>query len=220
MNDTNLSPGNDPYQPLAQNLNCGDAINGLLLSRPRRRIAQLLRGQRVLDLCCGTGSLTAMLAAVGCQAIGIDGSPTMLSFAQRKYSDVKFQLMDATRLPFDREFDAAVISLALHEMPAHIRDQVWDSMRRAVRPQGRLIALDYAIPRSKGIWARVARSLVEQDERSFLTIHREHYQNFQEFMQNGGLSTWVQKREEALETEYNYWGGTIAIMVCQRSESD
>ena len=81
MTDTNLSPNHDPYQPLAPSLNCGDTINGWLLARPRRKIVQLVKGQRVLDVCCGTGSLAAMLAASGCQVIGVDGSPTMLAHA-------------------------------------------------------------------------------------------------------------------------------------------
>ena len=218
MSDTNLSASYDPYRPLAQGLKLGDAVNGLLLLRPRRRIVQLLKGQRVLDVCCGTGNLTAMLVAVGCQVVGVDGSPTMLSYAQRKRIAAEFQLMDATRLPFNCEFDAAVISIALHEMPSHVREKVWASMRRAVRPQGRLIALDYAVPQPISLSARIARSLMERDERSLLSIHREHYVNFQEFMRNGGLRAWIQEHNEEVETEYDFWGGTVAAMICRRSD--
>jgi ubiquinone/menaquinone biosynthesis C-methylase UbiE len=215
-----LSSSYDPYEPLAQSLKRGDAVNGFLLSRPRRRIVQLLKGQRVLDVGCGTGSLTAMLAAAGCQVVGVDSSPTMLSFAQRKRIAAEFQLVDATRLPFDREFDAAVISIALHEMPPPAREKVWASMRRALRPQGRLIALDFTVSQSTGLLARIARSLIEQDERSLLTIHREHYENFQEFMRKGGLRAWIRERNESVESEYDFWGGTLAVMICRRSEPD
>ncbi len=215
MSDTNLNPDFDPYRPLAQGLPFGDAVNGWLLSHPRRKIVQLLAGQRVLDVCCGTGSLTGMLVTAGCQAVGVDGSPTMLALAQRKHSAAEFHHMDAANLPFRREFDAAVISLALHEMPPHVRDLVWTCMHRAVRPQGRLIALDYAVPRRTSLLARMARSLIEGDEHSFLTIHREHYENFSEFMRSGGLRAWVQARCEAFESEYEYWGGTIAVTICR-----
>jgi ubiquinone/menaquinone biosynthesis C-methylase UbiE len=219
MTDTNLNPNHDAYAPLAERLRSGDAVNGWLVSRPRRRIAQLLKGQRVLDVGCGTGTLTAMLAAAGCQAVGVDGSPTMISFAQRKHIPAEFRLIDATRMPFDREFDAAVISLALHEMPPHVRELVWDSMRRAVRPQGRLITLDFTVPRRNNLFARIARSLIERDERSFVTVHREHYENFSEFMRNGGLRAWIQTRREPLESEYDYLGGTLAVMICRRTVS-
>ncbi len=215
-----MSSNYDPYQPLAQGLKFGDALNRWVLSRPRQRIVQLLKGQRVLDVCCGTGNLTAMLVAGGCQAVGVDGSPTMLSHAQSKHIAARFQLMDATRLPFNREFDAAVISIALHEMPPRVREQVWASMRRAVRPQGRLIALDFAVPRHSSLSARIASSLIEQDERSLLAIHREHYENFQEFMRNGGLRAWIRERGETVEAEYDFWGGTVAMVICRRPESD
>lgn len=220
MGDTNLSSNYDPYQHLAQGLGFSDVVNRWVLLHPRRKIVQLLKGQRVLDVCCGTGNLTAMLAAAGCQVVGVDGSPTMLSHAQRKRIPAEFQRIDATRLPFSREFDAAVISIALHEMPPHARERVWASMRRAVRPQGRLIALDFAVPRSASLLGRMARSLAEQDERSLITIHREHYENFTEFMQNGGLHAWIQERGESVETEYDFWGGAVAVVVCRRSESD
>ena len=217
MTNTNLSPNHDPYALLAANLSCGDAINGWLLSRPRRKIVQLLKGQRVLDVCCGTGSLTAMLAASGCRAVGVDGSPTMLSYARRNRVNAEFKLLDATRLPFDREFDAAVISLALHEMPPPVREAVWASMRNSIVPGGHLIALDYALPRSSNLWTRIALSLIDQDEHSFVSIHREHYENFQEFMEGGGLGGWVQQRSEPLESVHDFWGGVISVSVCRRS---
>lgn len=220
MGDTDFSSNYDPYQPLAERLGFSDVINRLILLSPRRKIVQLLKGQRILDVCCGTGNLTGMLAAAGCQAVGVDGSPTMLSYAQRKRIPAEFQRLDATRLPFNREFDAAVISIALHEMPPHARDKVWASMRRAVRPRGRLIALDFAIPRTASLLASIARSIMEQDERSLITIHREHYENFQEFMENGGLRAWIQERGESVEKEYDFWGGTVAVVICRRSEFD
>ncbi|HEX9077193.1 MAG TPA: methyltransferase domain-containing protein [Anaerolineae bacterium] len=220
MSDTNLGSGYDPYAHLAQGLGFSDVVNRWILLRPRQRIVQLLNGQRVLDVCCGTGNLTAMLAAAGCQAVGVDGSPTMLSHAQSKRIPAEFQRMDATRLPYSREFDAAVISIALHEMPPHTREEVWASMRRAVRPQGRLIALDFAVPRSASLLGRIAGSFVEQDERSLVTIHREHYENFQEFMRNGGLRAWLKDRSGSVETEYDFWGGTVAVVICRRAESD
>jgi SAM-dependent methyltransferase len=143
----------------------------------------------------------------------------MLSYARRKGIAANFQLMDAARLPFHEEFDAAVISIALHEMPFHVRGDVWVSMRHAVRPKGRLIALDYAVPRQISLPARIAGSIIEHDERSLLTIHREHYENFQEFMRNGGLRAWIQERGEPLEKEYNFWGGTFALVICRLSKS-
>ena len=97
---------------------------------------QLVRGRRVLEVGSGTGSLAAMLAAAGCAVVGVDRSPTMLAFARSNTTGPEFHEMDATNLPYRDEFDAAVISLALHEMAPAVRQAVWASMRRAVRNQG------------------------------------------------------------------------------------
>src|SRR5574341_155096 len=95
-----------------------------------------------------------------------------------------------------------------------------ESMLCAVRPRGRLIALDYTVPRRISLLARIARGFTERDERSFLNFHPEHYENFQEFMRNGGLHTWIQKWGQPLEAEYSFWGETVAVVVANRSASD
>ena len=217
MKDEEKRTGFDPYQPLEQGLKFGDVLNRWILSRPRQRIVHLLKGQRVLDVCCGTGNLTAMLADAGCQVVGVDNSPTMLSHARRKHIAAEFKQVDAAQLPFQHEFDAAVISIALHEMTPQVREKVWESMRRAVHPGGRLIALDFAVPQQNSLFARVASGFTERDERGFLDIHPAHYQNFQEFMRNGGLLSWIQKQSQPLEAEYQYWGGTLAVIVVAQS---
>jgi ubiquinone/menaquinone biosynthesis C-methylase UbiE len=210
-------PDNDPYQSLDQNLKFGDALNRWMLIRPRQRIVQLLKGQRVLDVCCGTGNLTAMLVAAGCQAVGVDSSATMLSHARQKHIAAEFKQMDARQLLFDGEFDAAVISIALHEMPQQAREQAWESMCKAVHPEGHLITLDFTIPQRNNLLARFASGLTELDERGTLNYHPEHYKNFKEFMQAGGLLAWIQKRSQRLEAVYHYWGGSLAVVVVSRS---
>jgi ubiquinone/menaquinone biosynthesis C-methylase UbiE len=212
-------PSFDPYRPFEQNLKSGDAINRWILLRPHQRIRQLLKGQRVLDVCCGTGNLTALLAASGCQVVGIDRSPTMLSYARGKHMDAEFKQMDAAELPFQQSYDAAVISIALHEMPEPVREKVWASMRRAVRSGGRLIALDFAVSRQNSLFVHMIEKFIEQDERGMLNIYPEHYENFQEFMRNGGLLAWIQKQGQPLEAEYRFWGGTVAVIVTGSSSS-
>jgi demethylmenaquinone methyltransferase/2-methoxy-6-polyprenyl-1,4-benzoquinol methylase len=203
----------DPYRPLDQGLKYGDAINRWLLLRPRKRIVSLLRGQRVLDVCCGTGNLTAMLAEADCRVVGVDSSMTMLSHARAKHMAAEFLHMDASRLPFQHEFDAAVISIALHEMPPQVREDVWEAMHRAVIPGGRLVALDFAIPRRYTFMARIASGMIERDERGMLDVYPDHYKNYQEFIRNGGLLGWIQSRGELPEAEYPYFGGAVAVLV-------
>jgi ubiquinone/menaquinone biosynthesis C-methylase UbiE len=220
MSDEKKRQSFDPYRAFEPNLKSGDAINRWLLLRPRQKIVGLVKGQRVLDVGCGTGNLTEMLVAAGCQAVGVDSSPTMLSYARRKHIAAEFEQVDATQLPFDHEFDAAVISIAIHEMLPTVRERVWESMRRALRPRGRLIALDFAVPRRNSLSARIAGGLVERDERELLSIHPEHYENFREFMRHGGLLSWIQRQGQPIEAEYRFWGGTIAVIVTRQSTPD
>ena len=71
--------------------------------------------RRVLDLCCGTGSLTYELSRRGYEVVGVDLSDEMLSIAEEKCRDLPIrprffcQSMDALRLPW--EVDACVCCL-------------------------------------------------------------------------------------------------------------
>jgi len=71
-------------------------------------------GERILDLGCGTGHLTAEIAARGAQVVGLDSSPDMLGQARQNYPDLKFVLADASGFRFDEPFDAVFSNAALH----------------------------------------------------------------------------------------------------------
>jgi ubiquinone/menaquinone biosynthesis C-methylase UbiE len=95
-------------------------------------------GEQVLDVGCGTGSLTLALMTAGVgAAVGIDPSSPYVEFARTRRSDssVRFDVGDGTALPYgDGEFDRSVSLLAL--------DVVTDAapivaeMRRVTRPGG------------------------------------------------------------------------------------
>jgi SAM-dependent methyltransferase len=143
----------------------------------------------------------------------------MVSYAREKRIAAQFEVMDAGAMPFEHEFDAAVISLALHALSTSIREEVWESMVRAVTAGGLLIALDYTLPQQATLFARTAHSLIERDERGFLKSDPEHYQNFRAFMQSGGLRAWVLARKQNIERQHDYWGGTVELAVCRCSET-
>ena len=79
------------------------------------------RRDRILDLCCGTGTLTVLLAELfydDCSIIGVDLSQGQIAQAQKKdiYPNLKFIVMDANNLQFNNEsFDKIIISAALQE---------------------------------------------------------------------------------------------------------
>ena len=92
--------------------------------------------ERILDLGCGDGALTAQLAASGADVFGIDGSADMVAAAQAR--GLAAACMDAQQLDFHAEFDAVFSNAALHWMPNAAA--VLAGVYRALKPGGRLVA--------------------------------------------------------------------------------
>jgi len=92
-------------------------------------------GERILDLGCGDGVLTAKLVALGCHVIGVDASAPQINAAQMLGLDAR--VMSGEALEFDGEFDAVFSNAALHWM----RDpgKVIAGVHRALRPNGRFV---------------------------------------------------------------------------------
>jgi ubiquinone/menaquinone biosynthesis C-methylase UbiE len=55
-------------------------------------------GERILDLGCGTGALTAEIAARGAEVLGVDRSEEMIAQARKKFPALRFEVMDAREL--------------------------------------------------------------------------------------------------------------------------
>jgi SAM-dependent methyltransferase len=95
-----------------------------------------LVGERILDLGCGDGALTAKIAATGARVFGVDASPSMVSAAQALGLDA--HVMNAEFLPFDSEFDAVFSNAVLHWV--HDHGAMLAGVYRALKPGGRFIA--------------------------------------------------------------------------------
>ena len=61
-----------------------------------------VRGKRVLDVCCGSGHLTAALISAGAEAEGLDFAPTIVAKATANHPDIRFRQGDAESLPYER----------------------------------------------------------------------------------------------------------------------
>lgn len=120
-------------------------------------------GQSVLDVGCGTGSLTlAAKAAAGSGDVhGIDPAPEMIEVARKKAArkrvDIDFQLGVIERLPFpDATFDVVLSSLMLHHLPDDLKRTGLAEVARILKPGGRFFAVDMA-PGSHGVGRNIAR---------------------------------------------------------------
>ena len=96
------------------------------------------RGERILDLGCGTGHLTAQLAAAGAEVVGIDSAPAMIAQARRAYPALHFEVADARDFAFAQPFDAVFSNAALHWVRPP--EPVIACVRRALTPGGRFVA--------------------------------------------------------------------------------
>jgi trans-aconitate methyltransferase len=94
-------------------------------------------GNRILDLGCGTGHLTAQIAERGADVIGLDGSASMIAQARQNYPKLKFTLADARTFQFDEPFDAVFSNAALHWIPE--ARAVIARTAACLKPGGRLV---------------------------------------------------------------------------------
>ena len=121
--------------------------------------AGVSRGQRVLDVACGTGALTLAVAdRVGPDGsvVGLDVNPQMLVVARRKPTAIEWLEGPAEALPLpDHDFDAVVSQFGL--MFFDDRAGALREMMRVLRPGGRLaVAVCDAVEKSPGYTAFAA----------------------------------------------------------------
>lgn len=93
--------------------------------------------QAILDLGCGTGTLTAQLAARGSRVIGVDSARPMVERARAQYPELTFEVCDALALPFAGEFDVAFSNAVFHWIADH--DTLLENVKKALKPGGQLI---------------------------------------------------------------------------------
>jgi trans-aconitate methyltransferase len=95
-------------------------------------------GERILDVGCGTGHLTAQIAEKGAHVTGVDRSADMIRQAREKYPALRFEVMDARDLAFPETFDALFSNATLHWIREP--ERVIAGVAKALRPGGRFVA--------------------------------------------------------------------------------
>lgn len=168
-------------------------------------------GDKILDVCCGTGDQVFYYVKRGAIATGIDLNPNMLRLAERNkkksgIKDVSFQIADASDLPFyDNIFDFATISLALHAMERTVRDRVISEMKRVVKKKGTLIFADFQVPLPQNFFRHLAKAI------EFMASG-EHYRNFKDFVRQGGLDELLRRNQLQIEKRGRLKADVIAVI--------
>ncbi|GAB2471656.1 class I SAM-dependent methyltransferase [Streptosporangium sandarakinum] len=96
-------------------------------------------GERVVDLGCGIGVLSAEITARGAHVLGIDGSAAMIEKALAQYPGIDFIVGDGSDFTVAQPYDAVFSNAALHWMGRE-PDAVIASVREALAPGGRFVA--------------------------------------------------------------------------------
>ena len=136
------------YDPLQRWLVREDSVK-----RPLVEQATIRPGQRVLDIGCGTGSLTILIKRLHPEAevTGLDPDPKALALAARKASkagvDVRFEPGYSDELPHpDGSFDRVFSSFMFHHLGRDAKRATLHEIRRVLRPGGSLHLLDFGPP--------------------------------------------------------------------------
>ena len=93
--------------------------------------------QSILDLGCGTGTLTHALLEKSASVTGLDSSPEMIAKSRQLYPGMDFRVLDARLMPWRNRFDIVFSNAALHWIPDH--GTLLNAVSRVLKPQGKLV---------------------------------------------------------------------------------
>ena len=122
-------------------------------------------GERILDMCCGTGGATYFIsekAGSTCEIIGMDLSSGQLRCARKRqyHCPTRFVEGDVTNTAFQEDsFDKVFVTHAIHEMVRESRLMTLREARRVLKNEGEVIVLELDDPPSVwlkmlvGLWA-------------------------------------------------------------------
>ena len=179
------------------------------------KFAGMKAGDRVLDICCGTGDQVFHYAEKGIVATGVDINPKMLEVAIRNkkrqgLENVSFQLADAANLPFNNSyFDYASICFGLHDKQREIRDKVISEMKRVVKREGALIFIDFQVPLPNSPYGYLAKII------EFLA-GGAHYKGFRDYINRGGLDKII-RNHQLIEENRDYLKSRLVVIIRARN---
>jgi demethylmenaquinone methyltransferase/2-methoxy-6-polyprenyl-1,4-benzoquinol methylase len=145
------------------------------------------------------------------QVLGLDLSFGFVRYAAARAPGVPFVCGDAARLPFkDGSVRAVSISFGLHDKSPDFRGAILEEARRALGPNGRLIAVDFENP-----WdarSRLGALFVRAVER---LATREHYRNGRAFLRSGGLRGLLRTKGFVEVSRRDVAAGSLGIIIAR-----
>jgi ubiquinone/menaquinone biosynthesis C-methylase UbiE len=205
-----ISKKADPYRKIAKKF---DIMAEPFISSLRQIGMKLYppkEGLHVLDVGCGTGTNLVLYHEAGCRVFGIDSSASMLDEAKKKlYDNAELLLGSASEMHFpDKSFDLVICVLALHEMPLITRSHVMDEIVRVLKPDGRILLIDYhfgSISFPKGWMYKAVTCYFE------IAAGREHFKNYWNFVANNGIPGLIDSQKLTMENNRIVGGGNLGV---------
>lgn len=115
--------------------------------------AKIEKGHRILDIGCGTATLTILIKKVHPEAgvTGLDGDPEILKIARKKVTEaginINLDLGMSFELPYpDSYFDRVVSSLVFHHLTRENKARTFKEISRVLKPGGELHVADFGKP--------------------------------------------------------------------------
>lgn len=176
-----------------------DLAAGWSLASTRRALAKLVAQSgagSVLDVGCGTGLQLLELERQGLRAVGVDNSEAMLAVARRRLGEEGASALitaSGAELPFaDNSFDAAMISLVLHESA----EEPFELLDEALRVSARLYVLDWGMAeRNIDYPARLVVRFIER------LAGCRHYAAYKNYMRGGALEGLIERYRRGREVK-------------------
>jgi ubiquinone/menaquinone biosynthesis C-methylase UbiE len=169
-------------------------------------------GGRSLQVACVYGDLTSRLsrriASSGGRVDVVDVLPVQLRNLREKLpknAPVRLLAMDSTNLKLpDASYDQALVFFLLHEQPSHYRERTMSELFRVVKPGGKVIVVDYSLPRWWHPLRYIWRPLLAKLEPFALDLWRDE------------VTKWLPRNGAVRLRKQSFFGGLYQKVVITR----
>jgi len=170
---------------------------------------------RFLEVACGTGTLSHLLAKKGFNVLALDQSYGMIRQAHNKIDNSCIGRVtaihgDASAMPFfSASFDAVIIQLGLHEMENKIRMDSGNEMIRVAKKNAVFIVFDF-VPTNKWSFSKFILLIIE-----FLA-GIDHFRNGRRFIKDGGLVSYLENLNLKIIKNHRFFNGNICLAIARK----